>query len=70
MKDRIFGLFAALSILVLFSPLLPLLMEYLTRYSPEQARRHEVKPGITGWDQINGRNAITREDGWHLWHLK
>jgi lipopolysaccharide/colanic/teichoic acid biosynthesis glycosyltransferase len=37
----------------------PLLMKYLDRYTPEQARRHEVKPGITGWAQINGRNAIT-----------
>lgn len=39
----------------------PLLMEYLPLYSPEQARRHEVKPGITGWAQINGRNALTWE---------
>jgi lipopolysaccharide/colanic/teichoic acid biosynthesis glycosyltransferase len=37
----------------------PLLMEYLPLYSPEQARRHEVRPGITGWAQVNGRNALT-----------
>jgi sugar transferase EpsL len=37
----------------------PLLMAYLDRYTPEQARRHDVKPGITGWAQINGRNAIS-----------
>jgi lipopolysaccharide/colanic/teichoic acid biosynthesis glycosyltransferase len=40
----------------------PLLMQYLERYTPEQARRHEVKPGITGWAQVNGRNAITWEE--------
>ena len=39
----------------------PLLVEYLLRYSPRQARRHEVLPGITGWAQVNGRNALTWE---------
>ena len=40
----------------------PLLPEYIPLYTPEQARRHEVKPGITGWAQVNGRNAIRWEE--------
>lgn len=49
----------------------PLLMEYLGRYTPEQARRHEVKPGITGWVQVNGRNALTWEEKFKLdvWYV-
>jgi lipopolysaccharide/colanic/teichoic acid biosynthesis glycosyltransferase len=49
----------------------PLLMQYLERYSPEQARRHDVLPGMTGWAQINGRNAITWQEKFKLdvWYV-
>lgn len=49
----------------------PLLVQYLDRYTPEQARRHEVRPGITGWAQINGRNALTWEQKFALdvWYV-
>ena len=50
----------------------PLLMDYLPLYSPEQARRHEVRPGITGWAQINGRNALSWNEKFllDLWYVE
>jgi len=49
----------------------PLLMQYLARYSPAQARRHEVVPGITGWTQVHGRNALTWDEKFalDLWYV-
>jgi sugar transferase EpsL len=49
----------------------PLLLQYLNRYTPEQARRHDMLPGMTGWAQVNGRNAITWEDKFRydVWYV-
>jgi len=52
----------------------PLLVQYLERYTPQQARRHEVRPGLTGWAEVNGRNALSwddrfRLDVWYIEHL-
>lgn len=49
----------------------PLLVRYLSRYTPEQMRRHDVRPGLTGWAQINGRNALTWEEkfAYDVWYV-
>jgi len=49
----------------------PLLMQYLDRYTPEQARRHSVRPGLTGWAQVNGRNALSWDEKFalDLWYV-
>jgi len=50
----------------------PLLMQYLERYTPREARRHDMKPGLTGWAQVNGRNALTWEEKFELdvWYIE
>jgi len=50
----------------------PLLMEYLPLYSPQQARRHDVRPGVSGWAQINGRNSVSWDDKFAMdvWYVQ
>lgn len=72
--DELPGLFNVLRGDMSFVGPRPLLLRYLDRYTSEQARRHEARPGLTGWAQINGRNAITWEekfslDLWYIDHL-
>ena len=65
-----YGSNSSMIIKMLFSPS-PLLNEYLPLYDDKQSRRHEVKPGVTGWAQVNGRNAISLEDKFNLdvWYV-
>jgi len=70
--DEILELFNVLKGDMSFVGPRPLLMEYLPLYTPEQSRRHEVRPGITGWAQVNGRNSISWEEKFRLdvWYVE